>query len=105
MADAPDLGAVGADRAGRAGRLGAAKERCLLAALVLHLGEVVREDQLAEALWDEHALGSATNALQNYVLRLRRALRAVEGMQLLTDPAGTGCWRQPTLWTRGWPSG
>ena len=69
-------------------RLGAAKERCLLAVLALHLGEAVSQDQLAEALWGEHAPRSAVNALQNYVLRLRRALQAVEGVQIVTDPAG-----------------
>jgi DNA-binding SARP family transcriptional activator len=69
-------------------RLGAAKERCLLAVLALHLGEAVSQDQLAEALWGEHAPRSATNATQNYVLRLRRVLRAVEGVQIVTDPAG-----------------
>jgi DNA-binding SARP family transcriptional activator len=69
-------------------RLGAAKERCLLAVLALHLGEAVSQDQLAEALWREHAPRSATNALQNYVLRLRRALQAAEGVQIVTDPAG-----------------
>ena len=40
-------------------RLGAAKERCLLAVLALHLGEAVSQDQLAEALWGEHAPRSA----------------------------------------------
>ena len=69
-------------------RLGAAKERCLLAVLALHLGEAVSQDQLAEALWGEHAPRSATNALQNYVLRLRRALQHADGVQIVTDPAG-----------------
>jgi DNA-binding SARP family transcriptional activator len=69
-------------------RLGAAKERCLLAVLALHLGEAVGQDQLAEALWGEHAPRSATNSLQNYVLRLRRALQAAHGVQIVTDPAG-----------------
>jgi DNA-binding SARP family transcriptional activator len=69
-------------------RLGAAKERCLLAVLALHPGEAVNQEQLAEALWGERAPRSAANALQNYVLRLRRALRAAEGVQILTDPAG-----------------
>ena len=69
-------------------RLGAAKERCLLAVLALHLGEAVSQDQLAEALWGENAPRSATNALQNYVLRLRRALQHADGVQILTDPAG-----------------
>ena len=69
-------------------RLGAAKERCLLAMLALHPGEAVSQDQLAEALWGEHAPRSPTNALQVYVLRLRRALQAAEGVQIVTDPAG-----------------
>jgi DNA-binding SARP family transcriptional activator len=69
-------------------RLGAAKERCLLAVLALHPGETVSQDRLAEALWGERAPHSAANALQNYVLRLRRALQAAEGVQILTDPAG-----------------
>jgi DNA-binding SARP family transcriptional activator len=69
-------------------RLGAAKERCLLAVLALHPGEAVSQDRLAEALWGEQAPRSAANALQNYVLRLRRALQAAEGVQVVTDPAG-----------------
>jgi DNA-binding SARP family transcriptional activator len=73
---------------GQAGpvRLGAAKERCLLAVLALHSGEAVSQDRLAEALWGEHAPRSAAHALQNYVLRLRRALRAAERVQIVTDP-------------------
>jgi len=69
-------------------RLGAAKERRLLAVLALQLGEAVSQDQLAEALWGEHAPRSATNTLQNYVLHLRRALQHADGMQIRTDPAG-----------------
>ena len=69
-------------------RLGAAQERRLLAMLGLHLGEAVSQDRLAEALWGEHAPRSATNALQNYVLRLRRALQHADGVQIVTDPTG-----------------
>ena len=69
-------------------RLGAAKELCLLAVLALHPVEVVSQDRLAEALWGERTPRSAANALQNYVLRLRRALQAAEGVQIVTDPAG-----------------
>jgi DNA-binding SARP family transcriptional activator len=69
-------------------RLGAAKERWLLAVLALHPGEAVSQDQLAEALWGEQPPRSAANALQNYVLRLRRALQAAEGVRIVTDPAG-----------------
>jgi DNA-binding SARP family transcriptional activator len=63
-------------------------ERCLLAVLTLHLGEAVSQDQLAEALWGEHAPRSAANALQNYVLRLRRALQHADGVHIVTDPTG-----------------
>jgi DNA-binding SARP family transcriptional activator len=90
-AGAPTLRILGSlELVGPAGpvRLGAAKERCLLAVLALHPGEAVSQDRLAEALWGEQAPRSATNALQNYILRLRRALRTAEGVQILTDPAG-----------------
>jgi DNA-binding SARP family transcriptional activator len=90
-ADGPALRILGAlELIGPAGpvRLGAAKERRLLAVLALHPGEAVSQDQLAEALWGEQAPRSATNALQNHVLRLRRALQATEGVQIVTDPAG-----------------
>lgn len=90
-AGGPTLRILGAlELLGPAGpvRLGAAKERCLLAVLALHPGEAVSQDRLAEALWGERTPRSAANALQNYVLRLRRALRAAEGVQILTDPAG-----------------
>ena len=58
--------AGGADRSWRECAAWAAKERRLLAVLALHLGEAVSQDQLAEALWGEHAPRSAANALQNY---------------------------------------
>src|ERR671931_79938 len=88
---APTLRILGSlELVGPAGpvRLGAAKERCLLAVLALHPGEAVSQDRLAEALWGERAPRSAANALQNYVLRLRRALQAAEGLQIVTDPTG-----------------
>jgi DNA-binding SARP family transcriptional activator len=90
-ADGPTLRILGSlELLGPAGpvRLGAAKERCLLAMLTLHPGEAVSQDRLAEALWGEQAPRSAANALQNHILRLRRALKAAEGVEIVTDPAG-----------------
>jgi DNA-binding SARP family transcriptional activator len=90
-ADGPTLRILGSlELVGSTGsvRLGAAKERCLLAMLTLHPGEAVSQDRLAEALWGEQAPRSAANALQNHVLRLRRALKAAEGVEIVTDPAG-----------------
>jgi DNA-binding SARP family transcriptional activator len=90
-ADGPTFRILGSlELIGPAGpvRLGAAKECCLLAVLALHPGEALSQDRLAEALWGEQAPRSATNALQNYILRLRRALQAAEGVRIVTDPAG-----------------
>mgnify|MGYP003533189980 CR=1 FL=1 len=54
--------------------LGAAKPRALLAVLVLNANRVTSSDQLIEALWGEHAPGTAPKALQVYVSKLRKAL-------------------------------
>ncbi|WP_307840407.1 BTAD domain-containing putative transcriptional regulator [Streptomyces sp. G44] len=51
----------------------AAKQRALLAALLVDAGSVVPTETLIARLWDEPPDG-ARNALQNYVLRLRRTL-------------------------------
>ena len=46
----------------------------MLVALVLGRGEVVSTDRLIEALWGDTPPRSAVKTLQNYVLRLRKAL-------------------------------
>ncbi|TGB00101.1 helix-turn-helix domain-containing protein [Streptomyces sp. MZ04] len=58
---------------GRPVALRAAKQRALLAALLVDANKVVPADTLIDRLWDEPPDG-ARNALQNYVLRLRRTL-------------------------------
>ncbi len=63
-----------------------AKERLLLAVLVVQANEVVSADQLIEALWGAEPPATAVNTLQTYVSHLRRALepdrlpRAKRGM-------------------------
>jgi DNA-binding SARP family transcriptional activator len=54
--------------------LGGAKQRALLALLLLNANEVVSIDRLIDELWGESPPGSATNMLQGYVSRLRKAL-------------------------------
>ncbi|GAA2554346.1 hypothetical protein GCM10010210_29690 [Pseudonocardia hydrocarbonoxydans] len=54
--------------------VGPKERRCLLAVLAVHRGEVVAEDRLVEALWAGSPPRTAAKTLQNYVLRLRRAL-------------------------------
>jgi len=65
--------------------LDAAKQRVLLATLLLHPNEAVSADVLAEALWGERQPAGATNTLQVYVSRLRKA---IGGERLVTRPPG-----------------
>lgn len=69
-------------------RLGGVKERCLLAALAVHCGEAVSAAYLADALWGDDPPRTAVKTLQNYVLRVRRALAGAEGLSIVSLPAG-----------------
>jgi predicted ATPase/DNA-binding SARP family transcriptional activator len=51
-----------------------AKERALLADLLVNAGRVVPADRLIDDLWGEHPPGNPVNALQGRVSQLRRAL-------------------------------
>jgi DNA-binding SARP family transcriptional activator len=64
---------------------GGARQRAVLALLVLHANEVVPSERLLLELWGEDAPASAANALQAAVSRLRRVLP--EG-RLITQPPG-----------------
>ena len=64
-------------------RLGSARQRRLLAALVLHVGAPVGCDQLAELVWGEELPVDPDAALHTYVARLRRVLPA--GLRIRTD--------------------
>jgi DNA-binding SARP family transcriptional activator/class 3 adenylate cyclase len=56
--------------------LGGARQRALLALLLLRANEVVSRDRLIEDLWRDHAPETASNALAALVTRLRRVLPA-----------------------------
>lgn len=62
------------DASGRPLVLTGAKERSLLAALLINPGEVVSTDRLCEILWPDAPPSNPTNALQARVSALRRAL-------------------------------
>ncbi len=70
----------------------AAKQRALLAALLLHPNEVVSIDALVDALWGETPVASAPKLLQVYVSQLRKSLPAgrlqtrAPGYALALDP-------------------
>src|SRR5262245_13645708 len=57
-------------------RVDGAKERSVLALLVLRAGEVVSRDALVDALWGDGPPATAVKTLQGYVARVRRALEA-----------------------------
>src|SRR4051794_41966495 len=70
------LGPIEAHHAGSALAIGGGRERMLLALLLVHAGEVVSRDRLIDELWDGDPPASASQSLDVYVSRLRRALRA-----------------------------
>jgi DNA-binding SARP family transcriptional activator len=86
------LGPVEVWHAGRQLDLGPAKQRALLARLLLHPNRVVSASQLIDAVWGQAAPEAATAILHTYVYRLRQALRPAvgpgTGELLLTRPPG-----------------
>src|SRR5919204_2932911 len=68
------LGPLEARDGGQELELGPARQRALLALLLLHPDEVVSTDRLVEELWGERAPPSAPKVVQGYVSQLRRAL-------------------------------
>ena len=68
------LGPVEVWDAGRQLQIGGAKQRALLAALLLHANEVVPGDRLIDELWGEDPPECAATALRVNVSRLRKAL-------------------------------
>jgi YVTN family beta-propeller protein len=82
------LGPVEVEEDGRLLPLGSAKQRALLAILLLHANEVVSRDRLIDELRGERAPASALHSLEVYVSRLRKTLQANGGEQLLVTRAG-----------------
>ncbi|MFE7853226.1 BTAD domain-containing putative transcriptional regulator [Streptomyces sp. NPDC057403] len=69
-----------------------AKQRALLATLVVEAGRTVSVERLAEELWGAHPPRSAANAVQAHIARLRRLLAAADGPAahetIVTEPTG-----------------
>jgi DNA-binding SARP family transcriptional activator/DNA-binding beta-propeller fold protein YncE len=59
--------------------LGGAKQRAVLALLLLHANEVVSTDRLIDELWGDSPPESAANMLQGYVSHLRKMLEPGRG--------------------------
>jgi DNA-binding SARP family transcriptional activator len=85
------LGPLEVLAAGRALELGAAKQRALLALLLLHANELVSVDRLVEELWDGDGPATAPHSIQVYVSQLRKVFdqAGTAGVDvLLTRPPG-----------------
>lgn len=70
---------------GQRAELGGARPRAILAILLLHRGEVISNERIADELWGETPPDTATKTVQVYVSRLRKELG--EG-RLVTRGAG-----------------
>ncbi|WP_415952498.1 AfsR/SARP family transcriptional regulator [Streptomyces sp. KLOTTS4A1] len=66
----------------------AAKQRALIATLLIQRSRPVAVDELSEALWGEEAPAAAGNLIQQYVMRLRRTLGDTERRILVTRAPG-----------------
>ena len=64
------------------------KQRAVLAALLLNSGRVVSLDELAETLWGPDPPPSARVTIQNYVMRLRKALGEAGSSRITTLRSG-----------------
>jgi DNA-binding SARP family transcriptional activator len=71
--------------AGRELSCTAAKQRALLAVLLLHANEVVSLDRLIDELWGAAPPRTATVTLQNYVARLRKVLQVQGNHQVFRE--------------------
>jgi DNA-binding SARP family transcriptional activator len=79
------LGPLEVTAGGRALELGAAKQRALLAVLLLHPNQAVSASRLIDELWGEAPIASAAKVVQGYVSGLRKALGADA---IATTPGG-----------------
>jgi DNA-binding SARP family transcriptional activator len=66
----------------------AAKQRVVLAALLLHSGHAMSFDELAETIWDDDPGPGAHATIRNYVRRLRKVLGPALGARIITRDPG-----------------
>src|SRR4051794_24073182 len=77
--------------------VGGAKQRAVLAMLGLEANRPVTADRLIDGLWGEAPPPSAAKMLQNYVLRLRKALADDGGAEIVTRGRGYELRIDPSL--------
>src|SRR2546423_6643423 len=73
---------------GRVLVLGRRQERCLLGILLLGAGRVVSTDRLCQLLWEDNPPEQPRRAVQAHVPRIRAALAAEPGVELVSKGDG-----------------
>jgi DNA-binding SARP family transcriptional activator len=99
------LGPLQVLEGGRELSLGSAKERSLLAVLLLHAGATVSRERLIEELWGEAPPATAGKALNVHVSQLRKALACNGEMAIATQRLDTRSRSSRNGWTRRDSSG
>ncbi len=82
------LGPIEIEDEGELLPLAGAKQRALLAALLIRANDVVSRDVLIEDLWGERASAGSVHSLEVQVSRLRKILHRRDDQVLLTRPTG-----------------
>src|ERR1700678_2280713 len=83
------LGTVEARAGGRLIDLGAARQRCLLAVLLIEVNRCVPADELVDRVWGKQRLPvHPRSAVHTYVSLLRRALADPAKVTIVRQPAG-----------------
>lgn len=82
------LGPIVVRASGAVRPVGRGKQRVLLAALLLNANRVVSLDEIAEIFWGPTPPPSARVTIQNYVMRLRKALAVTGSSRISTQSRG-----------------
>ena len=82
------LGEVEACLDGQRLDIGHARQRCVLASLLVDVNRPVSVDQLIDRVWADEPPSRARNALAGYLSRLRQLLGAAGDVQISRGPAG-----------------
>jgi DNA-binding SARP family transcriptional activator/uncharacterized protein HemY len=80
-----------ADDGGNQITVAAARQRTLLAALVVRANRTVPVEELAELVWDTAPPGGAARTLRSYVMRLRHVVGPAVAARIVTRDPGYRC--------------
>jgi DNA-binding SARP family transcriptional activator/tetratricopeptide (TPR) repeat protein len=73
---------------GRVVDVGHARQRCVLAVLLVNANRAVPVDQMIDRVWADRAPQRATGAVYNYMSRLRQALAGADDVRIVSRSGG-----------------